>query len=78
MQALVSVNLIVFLTLNVLTSILSVTEVILSTFWEFILTLMSVNMPVVISSYWGVGCHTRVLVVAQSRDPQREASLLYV
>jgi hypothetical protein len=78
MQALVSVNLVVFLTLNVHTRILSVREVILSTFLEFLLTLMVVKTPVVVPSYWGVGCHTRVMVVAQSRDPQREASLLYV
>lgn len=49
MQALVSVNLVVFLTRNVHTSILSVSEVILSTFLEFLLTLMAVKTPVVIS-----------------------------
>lgn len=48
MQALVSVNLVVFFALNVHTSILSVSEVILSTFLEFLLTLMVVKTPVVV------------------------------
>lgn len=55
MQAVVSVNLVVFLTVNVNTSILSVLEVILSAFLEFLLTLMAVKMPLLFFLYWGFG-----------------------